>query len=103
MLTRLVPLLIFFAFSHFALEAKACSCGPKRSTYDAYHSASTVFVGKAIGSMDVPLSREANSKTSEFTIPVFQFNVIESFKEENGPQVDVSAGIGSFSFAFTTG
>lgn len=103
MLTRLVPLLVLLAFSHFALEAKACSCGPKQSTYYAYHSASAVFVGKAIGSRDVPFSRDTNSNTAEFTIRMFQFDVSESFKGENGPQIDVSAGIGSCSFAFTTG
>ena len=93
------------AFSHFAFEAKACSCGPMRSTYDAYHSASAVFVGKAIGSRDVQLSRDANSKAAEFTVRIFQFSVSESFKGENGPQIDVSVGLveSSCSFNFTIG
>lgn len=104
-LKRLVPLLIFFAFSHFALEARACTCGPMRSTYDAYHAASAVFVGKAIGSRDVPLSRDINSKTAQFTVRIFQFAVSESLKGEIGTQIDVSVGLveSSCYAAFTIG
>ena len=92
-LTRLIPLVMFLGLSHFALEARACTCAPQASVYQEYQLASAVFVGKATGSRDTKVSSQFGNQTVQSTRRIFQFSVSETLKGVKTSQIDISSGV----------
>lgn len=76
----------------FAVEAWACTCRALPSPYQAYHEAAAVFVGKVVGSRDIPYDENIKDPEENVYDRYFRFAVEETFKGTKAAEIDINVG-----------
>src|SRR6185295_19166180 len=89
----LIPVIFFFILSCFEC-ANACSCARPGPPCGSYGEASSVFLGRVVGSAERKSETDEAGTKTVYDVGTIRFLVLENFRGASGYEVEIHSGTG---------